>query len=343
MSYRIKALVCLLLGLITSFTGLAQVKDTLILKNGQVLIGKLKSISLGKVSFDPDDIDIITIKVNRIQTIKAISHLYRLEMVNRRTIYTSLQSDDSGKVKISVEPGVIPIEQISKLSPLRGKTGALWQGNISAGYSYSRSSGLGQFNSDYTLSYTSRRYGVLANGSVVTTQTDSTFELSNADQSFLGSYLLTPLWEGMVLANYQRNLELGLSRRYQEGLAIGLAFISSVNIRAKALSGVVFNQEKNTEGVETPTQVEVPLIVLFNFYHFRRPDMTLTAKQSLFAGITQAGRFRHDGEINLSVKIITDFSVSLRLYDHYDNRPPGETGAKIDFGVVFGLSYKFSQ
>jgi hypothetical protein len=184
---------------------------------------------------------------------------------------------------------------------------------------------------------------MLTNGSVVTIQTDSTFELSNADQGILGSYLLTPLWEGIVLGNYQRNLELGLARRFQEGLAIGLSFLSSTNMRAKAISGIVLNQEKNTEGVETPTQVEVPLIVLFNFYHFRRPDMTLTAKQSFFAGITQAGRLRHDGEINLSVKIITDFSVNIRVYDHYDNQPPGETAEKIDYGVVFGLSYKFSQ
>jgi len=71
--------------------------------------------------------------------------------------------------------------------------------------------------------------------------------------------------------------------------------------------------------------------------------MTLSMAQSLYGGLTELGRFRQDGQISLSWKIITDFSFSIKLYDNYDNRPPGENAAKVDYGVVFGLSYKFSQ
>jgi len=65
--------------------------------------------------------------------------------------------------------------------------------------------------------------------------------------------------------------------------------------------------------------------------------------QNLITSITQWGRFRHDGQLNVRWKIISDFYINLQLYDNYDNKPPGKNAATFDFGVVFGLTYKFSQ
>jgi hypothetical protein len=157
------------------------------------------------------------------------------------------------------------------------------------------------------------------------------------------SYLITPVWEASVFLLYQRNLEQGLSRRYQEGFGGGCNFISTAHMRSKLITGVVINQEKSVEGVSSPTQVDIPVLLNFNFFRFSRPDMTVNIKEDIFFGITNKGRIRQDGQFSVNWKIFSDFYVNLKFYHNYDNQPPGENAEKLDYGVVFGLSYKFSQ
>jgi hypothetical protein len=327
------------------FSGMAQLTDTLFFKKGSLLIGDLKSISLGRVKFDDVNMDVLNIKVTQVRTIKAVSHIYRLETINGDIYYSALENGSEGYVQLKVNglAQEVKLEEISNLIPLKGKTGALWQGNVSAGYSYAKSTGIGQFNSDFNVEYLTRKIDVLTSGSVVINQSDSSVELDNATAGMFNSYLFTPVWEASVFLLYQRNLEQGLSRRYQEGLGGGCNFISTAHTRMKLITGIVFNQEKSIEGVSSLTQVDFPVILNFNFFRFSRPDMTVNLKEVLFVGITKKGRIRQDGQLTVSWKIFTDFYINLKFYHNYDNQPPGQNSEKLDYGAVFGLSYKFSQ
>jgi len=327
------------------FSGMAQVKDTLFFNNGDVLIGEVKSISLGRVKFDDDNLDVLSIKSTQIRTLKAITHIYRLEALGGQIYYTSLDTASKGNVQLKVN-GVsqeIRLVDISKLMPLESKTGVLWQGNASVGYSYAKSTGIGQFNSDLNLEMLTRKFDMLLNGSVIINQTDSSIELDNATAGLFNSYLITPVWETSVFILYQRNLEQGLSRRYQEGLGGGCNFITTPHMRAKLITGVVFNQEKSVEDVISPTQVDIPVLLNFNFFRFSRPDLTVNLKEDLFIGITKKGRIRQDGQFSINWKVFRDFYINLKFYHNYDNQPPGKNAEKLDYGTVFGLTYKFSQ
>src|SRR5438270_2746401 len=103
----------------------AQVKDTLFFNNGDVLIGEVKSISLGRVKFDDDNMDVLSIKGTQIRTLKAITHIYRLETLEGQIYYTSLDTGSKGNVqlKINGESQEIRLQDISKLIPLDGHTG----------------------------------------------------------------------------------------------------------------------------------------------------------------------------------------------------------------------------
>lgn len=323
----------------------AQAKDTLFLRDGQLLIGKLKMIALGKADFDADHVDVVSVKTDEIRTISAATHIYKLQTIRQKLFYTHLHPGPEGKVTIVAPEGrqTLPMGEISQLIPFRDKTRGLWEGNASAGFTYTRSSDVGRFNADLTIGYTSRKIEIAARGSVITTSSDSSFAFENASASLLCSYVFNARWQSIIILSYQHNLELGLARRFQEGFAAGLSVVSSAHVQAKLLSGLVLSQEKSTDGKITPLQIELPVIFLFDFFHFRKPDITLNMTQSIYTGITQGGRFRQDGQLTLSWKIIRDFSVNLQLYDNFDNQPPGEDAAKLDYGVVFGLSYKFFQ
>ena len=337
--------ICSCLLLFLPLTTKAQVKDTLFFTNGSILVGELKSISLGKAVFDDDNMDILNIKVTKIRTLKAVSHIYRLETIHGDIYYTLLEGASPGNVQLKLGGIIreISFEEISKLVPLNGKTEDLWRGNASAGYSYSKSSGTGQFNSNFSVEYLTRKLDVLFGGSAIINQTDTTLELTNVNGGTVVSYLFTPVWEANIFFAYQRNLEQGLSRRYQEGAGAGANIFSTEHTRMKIISGIVFNQEKSIEEVITPTQVDIPFMMNFSFFRFGKPDMTATLKENLFVGITQKGRIRQDGQVTLNWKLVQDFYINLQFYHNYDNQPPGQNSEKLDFGVVFGLTYKFSE
>jgi len=345
MAYRVEKVLLLACAVIMTSIAGAQLRDTLFFTNGQILIGELRSMSLGKANFDADKLQVLSIKADRLKTIHASANIYRLETINREIFYTYLLPGEDGKVQIYAYDTTIniSIEDISVLYPLKGKSASYWQGKASVGYSYTRSSQIGRFNSDYSVGYTTKKIELASSGSVIITQTDSSFEADNANASLIGSYLFDPVWDVNVFFNYQRNLEQGLARRYQEGSGVGLNFVSAAHVRAKGILGVVLSQEKNTEDVYTPTQVEIPLIFIFDFFKFSKPDLTVNMRQSFFVGITQWGRFRQEGQLDITYKIITDFSINVQLYDNYDNQPPGTNSAKLDYGIVFGLQYKFSR
>lgn len=339
------AVVCLPLILMVS-SAVAQVKDTLFLFNSEVLIGELKSITLGKVNIDADDIGVVSIKVTKIKTIKAASHYYRLESIHRAVYFTLIQPDTTpGKIHIRSGDSTLslPIEDIANLRPFKSLKTALWEGAVSAGYSFTRSSKIGRLNSDLTLKCMTRNFEIDGNYSIIVTQTDTGWTRDNENGGITGYYYISTLWQALAFLNYQRNLELGLARRFQEGLGLSYNLVSTNHVRLRTGTGVVLNQEVNTEGTSTPTQVEIPVVNTFNFFSFRKPEMDLTSTQNLYFSLTSKGRIRHDGQIKLNWKLITDFSLNLTLYDNYDSQPPGENATTLDYGIVFGISYSFSR
>ena len=108
-----------LLLIASHYSGLSQVKDTLFFHNGDLLIGELKSISLGKITFDDDNMDILCIKGTHIRTISASTHIYRLETVDDEIFYSSLETSTDGRVRIQVLGATkeLAVADISKLIP----------------------------------------------------------------------------------------------------------------------------------------------------------------------------------------------------------------------------------
>lgn len=324
----------------------AQVKDTVFLHNKTVLIGELKSIALGKLSIDADDVAVVSIKVIKIKTVRAATHFYRLETIHRQVFFTRIEPDTiRGHIRISSGDTTrsIALDEVANLSSFKNPKSAQWEGAVSAGYSFTRSSDIGRLNSDLTLKCITRKFEVVGQYSVIITQTDTGWTRDNENGGLSGYYYFNPRWQAVGYLNYQRNLELGLARRYQEGVGIAYALVSTGHVRLRTGTGIVFNQELNTEGVSTPTQVEIPFVNSFNFFSFSKPEMDLTSTQNLFFSLTQKGRIRHDGQIKLNWKIITDFSINLTLYDNFDSQPPGENATTLDYGIVFGLTYSFPK
>ena len=319
-------------------------KDTIFFLNGTRVIGKIKSIKLGVMTFDPDDANDITVQLRKLRAIAAVRQVFRIETIHNQVYFGKMYphpKTNYALVFASTDTVELPIEEISVLYPFKNEFFQRFSGNASAGFDFTRSSGFGRLNFDGTLNYKSKKQEISLSASGIYTITDSTFSRDREDLSLKFNQYFTTTWFGTILLKYQRNLELGLDRRYQEGLGAGNKFITSRHVYAWTRLGVVLNQEENTEGERSGALTELSGQFEFDFFRFTKPEVRCSVVQAFYYSVTQAGRFRNDGQTDLNWEIIKDLRFTLTFYNNLDSQPPTEGSPKVDFGIVVGFTYVF--
>jgi hypothetical protein len=337
----------LILSIAIFFCSYAQsqvLKDTLFFNNGSIVIGKIKNIKLGIVTFDPDDANDITVELRKLKTMIGRSKIFRVETVDNRLYF--------GTIAFHPEPNMIYVQSATDSTPINLIEVSIlyafdktvlerFSGSAGIGFSYTKSSGFGRLNFDAAIMYTSRKEELSLNLSGIYTIYDSLASRDKEELNIKYNYYFIRNWFATGFISYQRNLELGLQRRYQEGLGFGNKFVKSKKVYAWGRGGMVLNQEKSTEDVSSGTLSEFFGQLEVNFFRFGRPKINLMLAQTVYYSVSQKDRFRNDGSMNLKVEIFKDFNLNLELYHNYDSKPPVAGSNKFDYGTVFGFNYKF--
>jgi hypothetical protein len=322
----------------------AQEKDTLYIEGQAAIWGKLKNIQLGIVTFDANQLGDITVKLVKLNAIKATSYLFRIETIDKELYYCKLYPGRSKKQIRFVSGGMdreIPIENIISLSYFQKNFWQRLDGNISFGFDYTRSSGIGRLNADASATYITRRIEVALSGSTIITFAGDSSQREPENMGLSGTYYFGNAWLATPLFNYQRNLELGIQRRFQQALGIGNKIVLKPHLQTAIVAAFAINEETNTNDSRSKTLMEVPVMVLFNLFNYKKTTTKLSVKQAVYFGLNQGGRVRLDGEINLSWEIIQHLLLSLRFTNNFDSRPPNLTGKTLDFSTVFSIGYQF--
>ena len=79
----------------------------------------------------------------------------------------------------------------------------------------------------------------------------------------------------------------------------------------------------------------------FLAFRFDSPKLDANTSLYVFPSVTDLGRVRIQFDTRFSYELLKDFTVALTFYDSFDSRPPTAGVEKNDFGVTFGLGWKF--
>jgi hypothetical protein len=327
---------------------LAQEKDTLFLRGGHMLIGELKSVKIGVFEFDDVDLNIQQVKYHKIRTFRAVSNDYRIE--------TSDKSVYIGKAKPSGMYGQFviyndSIQKTYKLSQIYQITlleDGFWEkihGSVAAGWSYTKSSNIGRWNFDANFNYTSLKFSSQITGSMIFTRDNGVSSRDREGLLVSGFYDVSAQNIIGLFFNYQRNIELGLARRFQQGGGFGKRLVLRDNLQGVLFSGLAVNQELSIEGSGTGNLYEIPLFFKLNFFNFTPSNISVSLNQNLFYGIDQNNRIRYDGETRIDYEIIKDLKLGFQFYLNLDSQPLNteidQIGSNTDYGMVFNVGYRF--
>jgi Protein of unknown function, DUF481 len=298
---------------------------------------------LGEVTIDADGVQVMDIKQYRIKKIKTFRRC-KIE-TNEKMIYfgTLDESSKAGWAIIKTDGGEAVetrIIDISYIIPFERSFIAQLNGNFSAGFSFAKSSNLGQANLSAKVQYATERFDYAVALSLIGSIDSSRYSRDREDAGITVAYNLNAAWFITAGLTYQRNLELSIDRRYQELIGAGNKIFSKKYWVLRAVSGLSFSEEKSTDGIESGVLLEIPVILRFDFFKYSKPNIQIYASERGFFGLTQQGRFRSETDINFSWELVKRFYLTLNPYASSDNQAP-EQSSKFDYGVAVSVSYRF--
>ena len=330
-------------GLLSTKT-FCQDKDSIILFNGQVLIGAVQGANLGTISIDDIDLKMQNIKLFKIRRLTILER-FKIETVDKSILYGTINpSSRDGWIDIHAVDGSVTTIHITKIYQLISIDHNFFtrlNGNISAGLSFTKSSGIGQVNFSANVQYATKLFDYQLSASSIGSIDSGRYSRDNENVQILVSYDLNPTWFIAGAGQYQRNLELSIARRYLGMIGPGNKIFIKKNWRLLATTGISFSQEKSTEGIVSGLLLEVPVMFQFNYYQFHHPDIQISSTQTVYFSLSQKGRVRYDGSTNFSWQLIRYFYLNISPYTNYDSKPPEGNNSNFDYGIVVGVSYKF--
>ena len=313
-----------------------QKTDKVKLKNGDNITGEIKSMKLGRLSFDMDGPGTISIKWEEVIAINS-DKIFEITVRGGELFVARLDS-------FLILHHITNLDDIVEIIPIKDRFLKRLIGDINVGLNYTKSNSILQFNFSSNVYYKIPKIEIdLKFNSVLTSYARDSGLAKKQD--IIGSLRrnMGPKFFWGSSLGWQQNTELGLSSRYLVSGVLGLKAIADNHNRLLFSSGLSYNQEQSVETSQFTGNLDALFSAVYKRFYYSTPKLSIDADYLIYPGISDWGRIRMQGDLNVSVEIIKDFQIGLVFYYSYDNHPPAGSVSNDDYGLMFTLGYKFGQ
>jgi len=340
-------MICVLLfaGATPVFAGAGPVEktDLVVLSNGNEILGEIKSLSQGNLTFKTDSAGTLTIEWDEILRLTS-RRRFRFEFVDGRLLIGSLLDPPQEKALLiqqaDGELSIVPMVEVARLREFDESAWERVDGYLNAGFTYTKSSSLAQYSLGAGFKYLEDRHSISVDTSFLLTDSKNQNKTEKADLSSSYRRILKGRWFGLGILDLTHNSELGLEFRATMGAGPGRYLFESQIQDLSAFGGLAYSYEV-PKGEPSSGEVESFLGTSYNLYVNDSPSANLALNWLVFPGITRSNRFRTTLNISLNKEVFGDFYFNLSYYLDYDSDPSSDAGADADYGIVTGVSYTF--
>lgn len=340
------ALVVILVTVLTLATaplGLAQGRtDVVTLANGDHITGEVVRLERGRLEFKTDDVGTLYFEWDKVATLVANRFVEVLLSDGRRYLGTLGPASRRSLSVVSLGgPVSLSMSDVTLITPIGGSFWSKLDGSIDAGYNYTRSSGVAQFNLNSETVYRKPASSIRLTASGTITQKGD--DSGRDDRGTIeASYLHYPWqhWFFTAAGRFETNESLGLVLRSQIGGAVGPRLINSTRAQMTVGAGLAVNEEHGVD-VEPTQNLEGLLIFRTAYYTYDRPKTNLDISLQYYPSLSNTGRQRLQADLGLKRELWKDFFASFTFFNTFDSRPPNPSADQNDIGFVFSLGWSY--
>ena len=329
--------------LITAITTYSQ-SDTLVLTNGDIIAGEIKSMDKGVLTIETDySDDDFTIEWDGIKSIKTDA-FFLITLSDGKRINGSFKTAGEGKIRIIPEEGT-PVEiKHEELVYLKSVDKGFWDrvyANIDLGFDLAKANNLRTFTTRAGAGYLANRWSTDFNINTLFSKQDSVDNIRRTDGGVTFKYYLPHDWYLPITATYLSNTEQKLDARWNGMLGIGYYAIRTNRAYWGFKGGAAFNNEKYSPDGQ-PQTINSSWEGFFgselNLYDIG--DLNILTKITAFPGFTEAGRWRIDFNFDMKYDLPLDFYVKIGYSLNYDNHPV-EGANSVDYVLSTGFGWEW--
>lgn len=318
-------------------------KDTLKLKNKDVLVGTLESFDLGVLIFSTSYSDKdFQIEFNKITEI-FIEKKCLVTLTKSRRRFGIVRSIKPGIVSIATNDHLVEIFKISELisfqevSEDRRKR---FTASLDFGYDFTKAQNKKQGSINGTIGYIGQLWVTNASLDVLHSQQDEVDDIQRTDAKADLRRLISKTWYLIGELNFLSNTEQALNGRYTPNLGMGKLLASTSKLYLGVSTGIAFNFETYVDPSLDKNSTETFLKANLNMFNYE--DISLTTELKISPTISTIGRVRADYNLTLKYDLPYDFYIKTGFTLNYDNEPAIE-GNQNDYIFSSGFGWEFNK
>ncbi len=330
----------MILGIMLTGSLFAQ-RDSLVMKNGDILVGEIKEMNRGLLTIETpySDKDFI-IEWTEVKEAYGRAR-FLLVITDGRRINGRFYTDKQKRqLVIKDDADTIFFIDLESLVYIKGLKSSFW-GRVTAladvGFNVAKANNLRQFTANVKLGYLADTWQAETYYSQLYAIQDSVNPNRRVDAGVSFRYFLQHDWFLASSVTFLSNTEQSLQLR-SSGTLGGGKFLTRTNRAYWAVgSGFSFNNETFFNATPARKSLEAYLGTDLNLFDIG--DLTLSLKTAAYYSLTEAGRWRLDLKTDLKYDLPLDFYIKTNFTVNYDTRP-AEIGNDTDYVWAFTVGWK---
>jgi putative salt-induced outer membrane protein YdiY len=320
--------------------------DTIIMKNGDRLTGKVKKLQQGVLYIETDyfsgSVGVDWMQVEKVES----TATYQIVLDNGQRLVgkiSKIQAQGENKDFKVLAPGVdvrISGRDVVEIESQRRTFWKQLKGSIDFGYNFTSGNNQSSLSTSANAQYAAARWaaGASYNASYSGQSggtTTNLFEVQASGERFLNrnSFLIG-------LSDFLHSSQQDIILRTTLGGGYGRYLIRTNQNELRWLAGADYTKANYQSGPIQPTQQNVELLLGVEYQLFRFDRYAVQSQFLVFPGMSDFGRVRFTTNNILTIKLSNNFHWNFSFWDNFDSRPP-LNARKNAAGLSTGLGWTF--
>lgn len=319
-------------------------KDSIVLNNGNKIVGEIKSLDQSvltmKTSYSDSDFKLKWYRVKEIYS----NNLFIIALSNGNRVNATINTDSINKKKVLINTGGYVLETEIDNVILLDAIGKNFFSRISAefdmGITLTKANNSKQFTANASLGYVANKWSINSTFNSVLSSQDEVEDIKRIEGNLSFQRFLPKDWYLATSANFLSNNEQKLQLRSTGRIGGGYYFKHNNSLQFGAGAGLAYNNESFTDpSLPSKNSLEIYFGTEFNKYDIG--DLSLLTSIFAYPSITEKGRFRTDFKFDMKYDLPWDFYIKTGITYNYDNQPAeGATKGDYVFQTSFGWELK---